>query len=190
MRADIAIIYTYLYPGVATLSFRLARIYHRQTMRFIALLLLFLLSLHATALPTLGVPLENRDVSCTGDPSIPYDSSCYGVLGISAWLQDWNQTTQRCSPAQNGSDCCGPSGNPNEPWSTCFLRLSLANADYDCSQISIGSCGVGGAPLAKGISDTAQTRYVIRNLFCKFGSLERGVATYCHRQKFMNDQRK
>ena len=140
-------------------------------MRFIAPLL-FTLSLQATARPTLNLSLEDRDASCTGDPSIPYDSSCYGTLGISAWLQNWTVTTQRCSSAQNGSNCCGPSGNPNEPWSTCFLRLSLANADYDCSQIDVKSCSLEGFQLARGINDTAQTRYVVRNLFCEFVSLD------------------
>lgn len=157
-------------------------------MRFIAPLLL-ILSLYATALPTLDLPLEGRAVSCTGDPSIPYDSSCYGTLGISAWLLNWNQTTQRCSPAQNGSDCCGPNGNPNEPWSTCFLRLSLANADYDCSQISIGSCSLEGVQPAKGVNDTAQTRYVVRNLFCKYSSLEQCAVTCRHHWRSMDGQR-
>ena len=157
-------------------------------MHFIAPLLLTL-SLYATALPTLDLPLESRAVSCTGDPSIPYDSSCYGTLGISAWLLNWNQTTQRCSPAQNGSDCCGPNGNPNEPWSTCFLRLSLANADYDCSQISIGSCLLEGVQPAKGVNDTAQTRYVVRNLFCKCLSLESYAVTRRHHWRSMDGQR-
>ncbi len=144
-----------------------------RKMRFITPLL-FTLSLQATARSTLNLPLEDRDVSCLCSPSIPYDSSCYGTLGISAWLQ-------------NSTNCCGPRGNPNEPWSTCFLRLSLANADYDCSQINVKSCSLEAFQLAQGINDIAQTRYVVRNLFCEFVSLPFWAFTYRRHRRFIDD---
>ena len=124
--------------------------------------ILVTLCVHATA-----QPLSNRQVSCSGDPSIPYDPSCYGQLGINAWLQSWNKTVPRCTSASSGARCCGPSGNPNEPWSTCFLRLALGNADYDCSQINVKSCSLEGFQLAQGTNATAQMRYIVRNLYCK-----------------------
>ena len=94
------------------------------------------------------------------------------VVAILAFLTTPHATGPWASALglRTGIRQCGPSGNPNEPWATCFLRLALGNADYDCSQINTKSCSLEGFQLAKGLNSmsTAQMRYVVRTLFCKF----------------------
>ena len=122
----------------------------------------------------LAMPIEEptirlRDLNCAGGPGAPYDESCWGSLGLSDWLKNWNATAPKCAGADDGSSCCGPSNNPNEPWTTCFLRLALGNADYDCSQINAKSCSLEGFTLSSkaNSSDQAELRYVVRNIYGK-----------------------
>ena len=63
------------------------------------------------------------------------DSSCWDTLDIAKYLGDpvtgWNKTTPTCQPTEDGAGCC----YPNEPWSTCFLRLASGSGRQDCSSI-------------------------------------------------------
>ena len=125
--------------------------------------------LHLTnALPTIEPDIEKRDVNCKGGNGAVYDTSCWNTLNMTDWIKNWNATTPTCSGSADGSDCCGPSNNPSEPWSTCFLRLALANADYDCSQINLKSCSLEGFQLASKYNlsnDMPQYRYAVRNIY-------------------------
>ena len=112
--------------------------------------------------------LADRDIDCHGGNGAVYDTSCWNTLNMSSWLQNWNATTSRCSGSADGSNCCGPSNNPNEPWSTCFLRLALSDSDYDCSQINLKSCSLEGFVLASrynGSIDMPRYRYAVRNIY-------------------------
>lgn len=108
--------------------------------------------------------------TCSGDSKIPYDQSCWDTLQLSAWLDNWNKTTPTCDAnGGNGTDCCGPANNPDEPWTTCFLRLALGNSDYDCTQINDQACSLEGFQLNPDYlpSQRAQVRYIVRNIYCK-----------------------
>ena len=134
--------------------------------------LLFSISANATPTPTSTddhLPkLEDRDIDCNGGNGAVYDNSCWNTLNMTSWLQNWNATTSRCNNSGDGSNCCGPSNNPNEPWSTCFLRLALSNSDYDCSQINLKSCSLEGFVLASkwnASDDMPRYRYAVRNIY-------------------------
>ena len=122
----------------------------------------------ACASPTTGGLLATRDVNCTGGAGAVYDDSCWATLNMTSWIKNWNATTPKCSGSADGSDCCAPSNNPNEPWSTCFLRLALGDSDYDCSQINLKSCSLEGFVLASNYNtsvDMPQYRYAVRNIY-------------------------
>ena len=146
---------------------------------FLFALMTLALPLSTTAFPLLDLisrqkdaregEIQERSVNCNGTSATPFDSSCYATLGISDWLKNWNKTVPTCSADQDGSTCCGPSGSPNEPWSTCFLRLALADSGHDCTTIKIKNCELEGFKLASSVnaSDMAQTRYVIWTIYCE-----------------------
>ena len=109
---------------------------------------------------------EKRSI-CTGSAAAVYDESCFGELKLGNFLKEWEKKP-RCGPDSDGSDCCGPPKNPQEWWSTCFLRLSTQNADYSCQQVNIGSCGLEGVVLKVPEDVRPQHRYIVRNIFGEF----------------------
>ena len=112
----------------------------------------------------MGMPLQNRAVDCL-DSAAPYDDSCWGTLNLTVWLSTWKATTPSCTSADDGSHCCSLSTASDGTWTACFLRLALANADYDCSVFNGDSCALAGFTLASDLDlDTtrvAQYRYVV-----------------------------
>ena len=63
---------------------------------------------------------------------------CWTELGLSDYVVGWNQTTPTCRATGNddGANCCVS----DEPWTTCFLRLSYGTAGTDCSIIDPQAC--------------------------------------------------
>lgn len=121
----------------------------------------------ANALPASDHLLGPRDVDCTGIADIPYNDSCWATLNMTSWMKNWNTTTPRCNNTADGTNCCGPDGNKDEPWSRCFLRLALGDADYDCTQINLQSCSLEGFQLDSRYkaSERPQLRYAVRNIY-------------------------
>lgn len=116
-------------------------------------------------------PLQiKREVNCL-DPGAPYDESCWETLNLTNWITDWKTNAPTCTSADDGTHCCNPDTAPNEPWTACFLRLALANADYDCTVFNGDSCGLVGFELSPDILTlgnvtlSAQYRYIVRNIY-------------------------
>ena len=108
-----------------------------------------------------------QGVNCSDlNPAASFDDSCWGVLDLSDWLSNpktgWNATTPVCTDSEDGTNCC----EPDEPWTTCFLRLAHGNSLYDCSQINVQSCADEGT-LSPYLSPSIvpQTRYVMKNIY-------------------------
>lgn len=91
-----------------------------------------LLSSYSTsAYPVTQPPLLPRQTDCTV-LNQGFDPSCWSVLGLSKYLDNWNKTTPVCT-ANNGNGCC----NPDELWSNCFIRLATNGLRTDdCSIIN------------------------------------------------------
>lgn len=113
--------------------------------------------------------LVSRDVDCKGGMGTPYDSSCWNTLDITKFLTQWNQTAPKCSSHDDGTNCCGPSNNPDETWSNCFLRMSLGTAGHDCSVINTKNCLLEDFKISDLVnsSQIPQVRYVVRNIYGK-----------------------
>lgn len=111
-----------------------------------------------------------RDVNCL-DLGAPYDESCWGTLDLSDWITSWKASIRTCTSLDDGTNCCNPNTAPNEPWTACFLRITLADADYDCSVFNGDSCGLAGFQMSSGIFGLgnatllAQYRYAVRNIY-------------------------
>lgn len=108
-----------------------------------------------------------QEINCSDlNPAAVFDASCWGGLDLSDWLNHpttgWKARTPVCTSSEDGSNCC----KPNEPWTTCFLRLAHNNPSYDCSQIDPQSCP-GDATLSTYLSPSIvpQTRYVVKNIY-------------------------
>ncbi|KAL8707950.1 MAG: hypothetical protein Q9220_007093 [cf. Caloplaca sp. 1 TL-2023] len=127
---------------------------------------------------TLALPLEEtiaeRDVNCGGGPIAPYNEACWSSLKVGDWLDKWYNSVPTCGDSDDGSHCCYPSSNRKELWSTCFLRLALENADYNCGEINNNACSLEGFRLSPSINGTeaSQYRYVVRNIY--------GAASYLY----------
>ena len=128
------------------------------------------------ALPASENPPPKRAVNCLA-PNAPYDESCWSTLDLTNWLNNWNKTVPKCHGSDDGSKCCGPSNQPNEPWTTCFLRLSLGDADYDCTELNQKACSLEGFKLDSSVngSSVAQTRYIIRNIYGKYHNVSPAI---------------
>ena len=90
---------------------------------------------------------------------------CWDELDIAGYLAGWNKTTPICQAtggaAENdGSGCCAP----NEPWTTCFLRLSYGTAGTDCSIIDDQSCILTQLSPNLDRSIAPKVEYVVRNI--------------------------
>lgn len=98
---------------------------------------------------------ERQLVNCTNIPSA-FDSSYWGVLGLSVWLNNlttgWNHTIPICDATQDSSQCC----IADEPWTTCFLRLGHRTGENDCSQINVQTCSL---DLHQSVDDTVAVQY-------------------------------
>lgn len=112
---------------------------------------------------TLQHSLESR-AACTANTAAVYDPACWDQLDIPDYLKQWNATVPRCRPDQDGSTCCNPSVTPNEPWSTCFLRLALNDSSIDCTEVNSKTCDMEPFTLRTGIPNAAQARYAVRNI--------------------------
>lgn len=110
--------------------------------------------------------------NCT-DPAAAWDQRCWDELDLSGWLNDpetgWNHTVRICGVMENtesntGADCC----KPDEPWTTCFLRLGRGGPGSDCSQINAQSCVYQGifSPRLKP-EDRPKYQYVMKNIYCE-----------------------
>ena len=129
---------------------------------------------------TAAAPLESRAVDCL-DSSAPYNEICWATLDLANWVSNWKSTTQTCSDADTGAHCCFPSSASNEPWTACFLRLSLASSDYNCIVFNGDSCALAGFELASDLdldtTSAARYRYVVRNIY---GKVEISTRVYKH----------
>ncbi len=105
--------------------------------------------------------LETRNTyNCTNlraDPS----PICWDELDISDYLAGWNRITPTCEVSGgDGSNCC----TSEEPWTTCFLRLSYGAAGSDCTTVNLQECTL--RPLSPNLdaSIAPKVGYVVRNI--------------------------
>ncbi|KAI4202633.1 MAG: hypothetical protein LQ350_002426 [Teloschistes chrysophthalmus] len=64
------------------------------------------------------------------DPGEPVTPSCWTSLKVADYLNNWKKTTRVCGESDtNGVGCCVK----EEPWSTCFIRLSTGFAGDSCT---------------------------------------------------------
>ena len=90
---------------------------------------------------------------------------CWDELDIAGYLAGWNKTTPICQEVgdateNDGSGCCAP----NEPWTTCFLRLSYGAAGTDCSTMNVQSCTLNPLSPTLDKSIAPKVAYVVRNI--------------------------
>ena len=117
--------------------------------------------------PIPEVSLQSRQtINCT-DLKASFDSSCWTTLGLSDYLEypetGWMFTKPICTEGQSGANCC----KPDQPWSTCYLRLAHGYAGQDCSEINPQTC-TWDSTLAVDPSIAAEVRYVTRNIYSMF----------------------
>ena len=75
---------------------------------------------------------ESVVVNCT-DIDAPADPVCWDTLRISDYLTSWQRSTPDCAvTGGSGSDCCGYTREIPETWSSCYLRLAIGGAGYNC----------------------------------------------------------
>ena len=108
--------------------------------------------------------LQTRAVDCS-DPQT-FDESCWATLNIGDFLNNpttgWNITHTCTGTAADGLSCCAA----NEAWSTCFLRLALGTAGYDCTEINVHSCNnLYSLNPALHPEDQAKYRYILKNIY-------------------------
>ena len=63
--------------------------------------------------------------------------SCWDTLQMTDWMASWNTSTTICTPTQSVLTPC--QCRVNEPWSTCFMRLSYERnrtASYVCTDLT------------------------------------------------------
>ena len=110
--------------------------------------------------------LQSRQVIACNDTAATFDSSCWATLDLSNYLNapgtGWNTTVAICKATESDSGCCGP----EEPWTTCFIRLATNGADQDdCSAVATGNCD--SKPVIAVPINQAQVRYVVHNIYCQ-----------------------
>ena len=120
----------------------------------------------ATMTPILDFSLESRQaINCT-DVAAPFNEACWGTLKVGDWLNNpttgWNKTTPICTGSQDGAACC----EPNEIWTTCFLRLAYGTSGRDCSEINPQYCSFS-PDLSVHLDPkiVPQVRYVVENIY-------------------------
>ena len=80
---------------------------------------------------------------------------CWDALDMTDWMFSWNRTT-----------VC----ELDEPWSTCFMRLSSGIADQDCSTIGSQSCKEPAIATPSGAITEAHVFYGAYNIWGAYGS--------------------
>ena len=125
--------------------------------------------LHLTAASPLSPDpsMPNLDTRATYDCTdlrAEPSTVCWDELDIAGYLAGWNKSTPICQAtggAENdGSGCCAP----NEPWTTCFLRLSYGATGTDCSTINSQSCILNQLSPDLDKSIAPKVGYVVRNI--------------------------
>ena len=129
---------------------------------------LFTLPFVATS-PIPETALETRHtINCT-DLKADFDSSCWFTLELSDYLKypgtGWIYTTPICTEDQS-KNCC----EPDQPWSTCYLRLAHGYAGKDCSEMNPQAC-TWDSTLAVDPKIAAQVRYVTRSIYSMLSSI-------------------
>ena len=85
---------------------------------------------------------QNLSPSTTNDGTtttiIPFpDPSCWDTLKMADWMTGWNTSTTICTATQSVLTPC--QCRMNEPWATCFMRLTYENnptANYVCTDLT------------------------------------------------------
>ena len=65
------------------------------------------------------------------------DPSCWDTLGMTDWMTYWNTSTTICTATQSALTPC--QCQINEPWATCFIRLTypgIRSACYACTDLA------------------------------------------------------
>ncbi|KAL9013094.1 MAG: hypothetical protein Q9173_002193 [Seirophora scorigena] len=90
--------------------------------------------------------LEKRQqVNCT-NPDALFFTQCWEILNIHDYLiapgTGWINTVRTCQNTggntwdNDGSTCCGK----DQPWSTCYIQMTVEGANSDCTSASAGRC--------------------------------------------------
>ncbi|KAI4091896.1 MAG: hypothetical protein LQ344_003853 [Seirophora lacunosa] len=137
---------------------------------FIFVFVFFIVSVQLVrALPSSDAQLFARDLTadriaaCSSEnPEAIYDATCWETLNLTDWLNEWH-APKICGTLQPGINCC----LPDEPWSTCFLRLGRGDSGLNCTQLTVGasSCIYNKELSAHLVPEIrAQVRYVLRTI--------------------------
>ncbi|KAL9581255.1 MAG: hypothetical protein Q9203_005971 [Teloschistes exilis] len=98
------------------------------------------------------------------DPDVPVTPSCWTSLKVADYLNNWKKTTRVCSEGDpNGIGCCVP----EEPWTTCFIRLSTGYAGDSCTDLWGNYCKNVPRQLDPDLAPAAQApaRYVLNAMY-------------------------
>ena len=103
--------------------------------------------------------LDTRAAYECADLRVTPDPRCWDKLDISGYLTGWDRNTPTCQATgdadDNRAECC----HPQEPWTTCFLRLSYGNGGAQCVTIYPQACVLNALSLGAPIAG-----YVVRNI--------------------------
>ncbi|KAL8693449.1 MAG: hypothetical protein Q9218_001720 [Villophora microphyllina] len=108
-----------------------------------------------------AVALKPSNCSDFKEPVAP---SCWTSLKVADFLNSWNQTTRQCGEKDpNGVGCCVE----EEPWTTCFIRLSTGYAGDSCTSLGGTYCRNVPKELDPDLAPAvrAPTRYVINAIY-------------------------
>lgn len=118
--------------------------------------------------------LEIRQAAnCTSLTSVA-NTACWDELDIPGYLAEWNRTVPSClMTGGDGTGCC----QPQEPWTTCFLRLAYGNPGSDCTTLNPQQCPLNQISPGLDPSIASKAAYVVRNIVVinkLFGSYDEG----------------
>ena len=98
--------------------------------------------------------------NCTNLTSVA-STACWDDLNIPDYVVEWTRTVPNCQmTGGDGTECC----HPQEPWTTCFLRLAYGNPDSDCTTLNSQQCALN--QISPGLEPdiASKTAYVVRNI--------------------------
>ena len=120
---------------------------------------------------------EKRQLFNCTHVSSAFNSACWQqlqlsnfLLGGGEWGLGWNKSTRICDPQSSdinnndGANCC----LPDEPWTTCFLRLAQGGGSQDCSQINAQFCSMQAEnALSDSLGDNIrpEVQYIQKNIY-------------------------
>ena len=111
--------------------------------------------------------------NCTNSTSAA-STACWDELDIAGYLAEWNRTVPNCQmTGGDGTGCC----HPQEPWTTCFLRLAYGNLGSDCTTLNLQQCSLNEISPGLDPSSASKAAYVVRNIVVinnLFGSFYEG----------------